>query len=81
MKDAIMMDTVGLGAGVVDAFGIAVFQGLNQALYTFIPNAIGADQYELAGVYRQRARFTILLACAALTPFYIFSGTIIKSCG
>jgi len=25
MKNAIKMDTVGLGAGVVDAFGIAVF--------------------------------------------------------
>ena len=25
MKDAIKMDTVGLGAGVVDAFGIALF--------------------------------------------------------
>lgn len=29
MKNAIKLDTVGLGAGVVDAFGIAIFQGLN----------------------------------------------------
>ena len=30
-------DVVGLGMGVTNSFGIAIFLGLNSALYTFYP--------------------------------------------
>ena len=36
MDSAIKMDVVGLGIGVVDAIGMAIFLGLNGALYTFL---------------------------------------------
>lgn len=32
-------------------------------------------------MYRQRARYTLLVACLIFTPLYIFSGSIIKACG
>ena len=36
MDSAIKMDVVGLGIGVVNAIGMAIFLGLNGALYTFL---------------------------------------------
>ena len=52
MDSPIKMDVVGLGIGVVDAFGMAIFLGLNGALYTFLSHAIGAKNMTKAGIYR-----------------------------
>lgn len=46
------MDVVGLGMGLTSSLGMAIFLGLNGALYTFISQAIGANQYLKAGIFR-----------------------------
>ena len=35
MNNTVLTDVVGLGMGVVSSFGMAIFIGLNSALYTF----------------------------------------------
>jgi len=81
LNSPILMDVVGLGIGVTSSIGMAIFLGLNGALYTFLSQAIGAENHRKAGVYRQRGRFVITIAFIILIPFYIFSGKLLKLCG
>ena len=67
--------------GVTSSVGMAIFLGLNGALYTFLSQAIGADNFRKAGVYRQRGRFVIMIAFIILIPFYILCGKFFKLCG
>lgn len=81
LHSAILMDVVGLGIGVTSSIGQAIFLGLNGALYTFLSQSTGAENYRKAGVYRQRGRFVVTIAFILLIPFYVFCGDILKSCG
>jgi len=75
------MDVVGLGMGITDAVGMAIFLGLNGALYQLLAQTIGSNNFKKAGVYRQRGRFILIVTYILLIPFYVFCGPFLKLCG
>lgn len=67
--------------GVLDAAGMAIFLGLNSALYTFFAQAIGSQKDELAGEFRQKARLILIISFILLLPLYYYMGDLLAFCG
>ena len=57
-----MVAGVGMGNVTMNFMGISIVTGLSNALDTFISQAYGAKNFELCGIYLNRARFVMVIA-------------------
>jgi len=77
LKNAVMLDGVGLANIFIHVFGFATFSGINGAFETFASQALGNGNKEITSVYLNRGRIinTILMIPISIIMYY--SGSIL----
>jgi Na+-driven multidrug efflux pump len=73
LDDLTLINAIGLGNVMMNVLGYATIFGLNGALATFVSQSVGANQIELCGVYRWRARYIVMSAFVLLLPIFLTS--------
>jgi len=73
LDDHILVAAVGQGNALANIFGYGVFLGLSDALVTLSSQAVGAKEFEVCGVYLQRATIVYLCAFVSVIPIFIWS--------
>ncbi|OIT07170.1 PREDICTED: protein DETOXIFICATION 33-like [Nicotiana attenuata] len=62
---------------VVEGFVYGVMLGMGSALETLCGQAVGAERFDMLGIYLQRSCVITLVTSLFLTPFYVFTSPIL----
>jgi Na+-driven multidrug efflux pump len=81
LNDEVKLAAVGLGNAFIIIFGLGVFVGLNGAVGTLASQAIGANQIDICGVIRWRARLVLCFVFLIILPLFIYSTQFFISVG
>ncbi|KAL0334773.1 UNVERIFIED_CONTAM: protein DETOXIFICATION 33 [Sesamum radiatum] len=63
---------------VLEGFVFGIMLGLGSALETLCGQAVGAEQYEMLGVYLQRSFIITTVTALLLLPLYIFTSPVLN---
>ncbi|XP_009605026.1 protein DETOXIFICATION 33-like isoform X1 [Nicotiana tabacum] len=63
---------------VIEGFVYGVMLGMGSALETLCGQAVGAERFDMLGIYLQRSCVITLVTSLFLTPFYVFTSPILK---
>ncbi|GLJ39516.1 hypothetical protein SUGI_0807560 [Cryptomeria japonica] len=72
---------ISIASTVILGFNFGLFLGMASALETLCGQAFGARQYQMLGLYLQRAWVVILGVAILLLPMYIYAAPILKIFG
>jgi Na+-driven multidrug efflux pump len=78
LNDPLLINAIGLGNLCIN-FGYASIFGLTGALCTFVSQAVGANDIELCGVYRQRAKIIVTAMLFLFLPLFLNASIIFKA--
>ena len=65
---------VGLASTFVNVTGLAITWGFTTALFTLLPQSIGAGQTRLTSIYIQRSFYIVTIISIALSIIQFFAG-------
>ena len=73
--------SVGLGAMIMNVFCLSIGMGLNNALDTLVSQAFGNGQFELCGLYLNRARIVNLFVIVPIIVVLVFTEELLVAFG
>ena len=73
-NSSLYLSGVGLASTFVNVTGVAITWGFTTALFTLLPQSIGAGQTRLASIYMQRSFYIVTIISMLLSIIQFFAG-------